>query len=81
MKENKIVDKKFYIVGIVLGICSIVSSLLIPDIGLILGIVSLVLNLKNKKEYGVKIGIVLSVAGIIVSLFFVIFIVWTSNIM
>lgn len=81
MNEKNIVDKKFYVVGIVLGICSIAGSLLIPAIGLILGIIGLVLNIKNKNEYVVKIGIVLNVAGIIVFLFFIIFIVWTSAIM
>lgn len=81
MNEKNIMDKKFYIVGIALGICSIISSLPIPAVGLILGIVGLSLNLKNKEEYRVKVGIALNVAGIIVSLFFVIFIVYTSSIM
>jgi flagellar motor component MotA len=58
-----------------------VGSLLIPAIGLILGIVGLILNMKNKNEYSIKIGIALSIAGIMVSIFFIGFIFWTSVIM
>lgn len=78
MNEKNIVDKKLYSVGMILGICSIVGSLLIPVIGLVLGIVGLVLSKKNKNDYGVKIGIALNIGGIIVSVFFMVFIVLTS---
>ena len=55
MNEKINVDKKFYIVGLVIGALSLVGSLIFPLAGLLLGIIGLVLNIKNKNDYSVKI--------------------------
>ena len=78
MNEKMNVDKKFYAVGLVIGALALVGSLIFPLAGLLLGIIGLVLNIKNKNNYSVKIGIALSIAGIVLSILFIGFIVWTQ---
>ncbi len=81
MSESNFVDKKFYIVGIVLGIFSLITSIVIPALGLVLGIIGWVLNIKNKEKYRVNIGLALNVAGVIISVLYIFILVWTGIIM
>ena len=63
-------DNSFGVASVVLGILSILSSIIFP-IALILGVTSLIFGLiqrKNHKNNWATSGIVLGVAGIILSL-------------
>lgn len=62
--ENK---EKTYIAGLVLGILSIPCGLLIAISGWILGIIGIVLNVKNKDTYKTTIGLTLSIIGLVLS--------------
>ncbi len=81
MNEKTMVDKKFYGLGIVLGIVSLVGSITISVVGLLVGILGMILNIKNKDTYRVKIGIVLNSLGVILSVAFILFIMWTQIMM
>ena len=81
MSESNFVDKKFYIVGIVLGIFSLITSIVIPALGLVLGIIGWVFNIKNKEKYRVNIGLALNVAGAIISVLYIFILIWTGFIM
>ena len=59
--------KQTYTTGLVLGILSIPCGLLIALSGWILGIVGIVLNIKNKKDKKTIVGLVLSIIGLVVS--------------
>lgn len=61
-------NKQTYTPGLVLGILSIPCGLLIAISGWILGIVGIVLNLKNKNDKNTTVGLVLSIVGLVVSI-------------
>lgn len=81
MNEKTMIDKKFYGLGIVLGIVSLIGSITISVVGLLAGIMGMILNIKNKDTYRVKIGIVLNGIGVILSTGFILFILWTQIMM
>ena len=60
--------KQTYTAGLVLGILSIPCGLLIAISGWILGIIGIVLNVKNKAEKNTTAGLVLSIIGLVVSI-------------
>ncbi len=69
--------KSNYKLGIILGIISIICSLLICSInnlvigwliGFIIGIIGIYLNSKNKNKYNVKLSNILCIIGIIFSI-------------
>ena len=61
-------NKQTYTAGLVLGILSIPCGLLIAISGWILGIVGIVLNIKNKEDKNTKVGLILSIIGLVVSI-------------
>lgn len=61
-------NKQIYTPGLVLGILSIPCGLLIAISGWILGIVGIVLNVKNKETHKTTIGLVLSIIGLVLSI-------------
>ena len=60
--------KQTYTAGLVIGILSIPCGLLIAISGWILGIVGIVINVKNKAEKNTTAGLVLSIIGLVVSI-------------
>lgn len=60
--------KQTYTAGLVLGILSIPCGLLIAISGWILGIIGIVLNVKNKADKNTTAGLVLSIIGLVVSI-------------
>lgn len=60
--------KETYSAGLVLGILSIPCGLLIAISGWILGIIGIVLNIKNKAEKNTTAGLVLSIVGLVLSI-------------
>ena len=60
--------KETYTAGLVLGILSIPCGLLIAISGWILGIIGIVLNLQNKNDKNTKVGLILSIIGLVVSI-------------
>ena len=60
-------NKQTYTAGLVLGILSIPCGLLIAISGWILGIIGIVLNVKNKAEKKTTAGLVLSIIGLVLS--------------
>ena len=60
-------EKQTYTAGLVLGILSIPCGLLIAISGWILGIVGIVLNVKNKADKKTTTGLVLSIIGLVLS--------------
>ncbi len=61
-------SKKSYTAGLVLGILSIPCGLIIAIAGWVLGIVGIVLNLKNKDDMNTTAGLVLSIIGLVLSI-------------
>ena len=64
--ENE--KKQTYTAGLVLGILSIPCGLLIAISGWVLGIIGIVLNVKNKADKKTTAGLVLSIIGLVVSI-------------
>lgn len=63
--------RKFYLPGIILGAGSVLLSFFCPPAAsIIVGVVSLALNIKMQREYRTKIGIVLSVIGLFEALLY-----------
>lgn len=60
-------EKQTYTPGLVIGILSIPCGLLIAISGWILGIVGIVLNVKNKADKKTTAGLVLSIIGLVLS--------------
>lgn len=60
--------KQTYTAGLIIGILSIPCGLLIAISGWILGIVGIVINVKNKAEKNTTAGLVLSIIGLVVSI-------------
>lgn len=69
-------DKKFYGVGIGFGIVAFVLATFEPVIGFFVGILSLWINMKKRNQYRVKIGVVLSVVGMLFDILFIASIIW-----
>lgn len=66
--------RKFYVVGIVAGVITfLLDFFALPVESIIVGIVSLVLNIRKRKEYRTLIGIILTILGIIGSIGFLVF--------
>ncbi len=64
-------EKKFYIPGIVLSVISFfVSFFCFPVESIVIGIVSLVLNLRKRKTHRVKIGMIVTILAIVESALF-----------
>lgn len=61
-------EKKTYTAGLVLGILSIPCGLIIAIAGWVLGIVGIVLNVKNKEQYKTTAGLILSIIGLVLSI-------------
>lgn len=58
--------RKFYLPGMILGTVSVLLSFFcLPVMGILTGVVGLAINIKKRKEYRAKIGIVLSIIGLI----------------
>jgi len=60
--------KEMYTAGLVLGILSIPCGLIIALAGWILGIIGIVLNIKNKQVKNTTAGLVLSIIGLTLSI-------------
>lgn len=60
--------KQSYTAGLVLGILSIPCGLIIAIAGWVLGIIGIVLNLKNKDDMNTTAGLVLSIIGLVLSI-------------
>lgn len=60
--------KETYTAGLVVGILSIPCGLLIAISGWILGIVGIVINVKNKADKNTTAGLVLSIVGLVLSI-------------
>ena len=60
--------KQSYTAGLVLGILSIPCGLIIAIVGWLLGIIGIVLNLKNKDDMNTTEGLVLSIIGLVLSI-------------
>ena len=60
--------KQTYTAGLIIGILSIPCGLLIAISGWILGIVGIVINVKNKADKNTTAGLVLSIIGLVVSI-------------
>lgn len=60
-------NKKTYTTGLILGILSIPCGLMIAISGWILGIIGIVLNVKNKTDKNTTAGLVLSIIGLVIS--------------
>ena len=60
--------KETYTAGLVVGILSIPCGLLIAISGWILGIVGIVINVKNKVDKNTTAGLVLSIIGLVLSI-------------
>ena len=60
--------KQSYTAGLVLGILSIPCGLIIAIAGWVLGIIGIVLNLKNKDDMNTIAGLVLSIIGLVLSI-------------
>lgn len=60
--------KQTYTTGLVLGILSIPCGILIAISGWILGIIGIVLNIKNKESQNTIAGLVLSIVGLVLSI-------------
>ena len=69
-------EKKFYGVGIVFGIVSLIGVMFEPMIGLVLGIISLCMNLKNKEQHRIKIGVVFTVVSMLFAVAFLAWMIW-----
>ena len=65
-RSRKMEDKKFYGVGIGLAVVAFVLATFEPVIGFFVGILSLWINMKKRNQYRVKIGVVLSVVGMLI---------------
>lgn len=61
-------EKQTYTAGLVVGILSIPCGLLIAISGWILGIVGIIINLKNKADKKTTAGFVLSIIGLTLSI-------------
>jgi|TARA_Y100000296_G_C5047400_1_gene193023 hypothetical protein len=76
-------DNSCGIVGVVLGIVSVVFGLFVPPFGtMVLGIVGLIFSLKQKKvskNKWSKYGIVLNIAGIVISVLVLAAITYVQN--
>lgn len=72
-------EKKFYEIGIGMGIGTIVLAIVLAPIGaLILGGVSLYANLKKKESCGIKIGVALTILGMVMAISFLTFGIYIS---
>ena len=60
-------EKQTYTAGLVVGILSIPCGLLIALSGWILGIVGIVINVKNKADKKTTAGLVLIIIGLVLS--------------
>lgn len=59
-------DRKFYVPGMIVGaITLLMGFFMIPVEGMVMGGVGLFLNLKNRKQYRTKIGMIFTVLGIL----------------
>lgn len=75
--ENK---KEIYRTGVVLGVLTfLVNIIALPIETLLLGLVALILNLCNRKKYRVKVGIVCTVLGMVMSVAYIIFVIYTMK--
>lgn len=64
-------EKKFYILGIILSVISwLVSFFCFPVESIVIGIVSLVLNLRKRSTHRVKIGMIVTILAIVESALF-----------
>lgn len=66
---NSGIIRKIYLLGVILGTVSVLLSFFcLPVAGILPGVVGLAVNIKKRKEYRAKIGIVLSVIGLLEAL-------------
>lgn len=59
--------KKTYSTGMILGILSIPCGLLIAISGWVLGIIGIVLNVNHRDEQETRVGLILSIIGLVLS--------------
>ena len=72
--ENK---KEIYRAGLMIGVLTfLVNIITLPIETMLLGLVSLLLNLCNRKHYRVKTGIVFTLVGMGISLAYILFAVY-----
>lgn len=63
--------RKIYLPGIIIGAISVLLSFFcLPAVGIAAGVAGLALNIKERKEYRTKIGIVLSVIALLEALWY-----------
>ena len=68
-KNSKKINNDFGLVGVVLGIVSLVNSLFVPFAGIVLGITGIIFGFKQRKVFANKwsySGIILNILGIII---------------
>ena len=73
-------EKKFNVVLTVMAVVSFVLGAIIafPVEGVVLGAVTLAICLKKREEYRVLIPCIISIAGIVLGLAFLAFLIWTN---
>lgn len=66
-KKDNNSEEERYSTGFTVGLLSIPCGLLIAISGWILGIIGIVINIKNKDKYDTKVGLILSIIGLVLS--------------
>lgn len=73
--ENK---KEIYRAGLMLGVLTfLVNMIAMPIETLILGVVSLILNVCHRKTYRVKAGMVCTGLGMVMSVVYILYVIYT----
>lgn len=69
-------EKKFYGLGVGLGVLTFIITALEPVVGLLVGILSLYINVKKREQYRIKIGVAFTLVGMFFALLSVVWIIW-----
>ncbi len=69
--------QKFYVIGIVTGVITfLLGFFMAPIESMVLGIVSLIINIRKKSEYRIRIGSAFTIAGMLIGALVLIFDLW-----
>lgn len=69
-------EKKFYGLGVGLGVLTFIITVFEPVVGILMGILSLYINLKKREQYRIKIGVAFTIVGMLLALLAVAWIIW-----
>lgn len=65
-------NQNFYWTGIIIGAASaLLSFFCLPAAGIITALAGILLNIKGRKKYRIKIGMVLSVIGLLEAFYYI----------